>query len=78
MALLALIVLLGTELFLLIEVGAVTSALFVVGWVILGVVVGLNLMRRSVGRVAQLTHGETSISTVMTPLGPMLMRHAAR
>lgn len=74
MAFLALIVLLGTELFLLIEVGAVTSALFVVGWVILGIVLGLNLMRRGVGRVAQLTHGEAGVATVMTPLGPMLMR----
>lgn len=78
MAFLALIVLLGTELFLLIEVGAVTSALFVVGWVILGVVAGLHLMRRGVGRVAQLSQGEASVATVMTPLGLMVMRRSSR
>lgn len=78
MAFLALIVLLGTELFLLIEVGAVTSALFVVGWVLLCIVAGLNLMRRGAGRVAQLTQGEESISTVMTPFGPMVMRRSVQ
>lgn len=78
MAFLALIVLLGTELFLLIEVGAATSALFVVGWVLLCIVAGLNLMRRGAGRVAQLTRGEASISTVMTPLGPMVMRRSVQ
>lgn len=77
MTFLALIVLFGTELWLLIEVGAVTSALLVVLWVGLGVVFGLNVMRRGAQRAAVLSQ-EGAVSTVMTPLGLMVMRREAR
>ena len=78
MGLIALL-LLASEIWLLVQVGAATSAVLVVGGVLLAFFVGLSVMRRGARRVAELgLEGQSRVSTVMTPFGLFVTRHEQR
>jgi len=69
------IALLFAEVWLLIEVGSVTSAMLVLLLCLVSFLVGTWLMRRAAGRVAGLVQpSEDEVSTVMTPMGLFVSR----
>lgn len=75
MALLALLLLMASEVWLLVQVGSATSALLVVAWVVASFAMGLSLMRRGAAKATELSlEAGESVSTVMTPLGLLVTR----
>jgi UPF0716 protein FxsA len=73
MGLIAPLLFLASEVWLLVEVGSATSALWVAAAVVLALALGLALMRRGARRAAELSD-PGSVSTMMTPFGLLVTR----